>query len=172
MKKAVVWSGVIAMLILASCTSKDEVTQELIEYHNKTWMAIQEMKGERISVLKDQTDPSGEALIDASEFDVEEALSAMDQVNDHLKTIEPEHSDIQQLHDLLTEAEESASIALGDQIAYVNGDTSDEQVEKSHENLFENFNEFVDYRDDLMKKYNVVWGEETSIPGARKMVKE
>ncbi len=172
MKKAVIWSCVIALIILAGCTNKDEVTQELIEYHNKTWMAIQEMKVERISILEDQTDPSGEALVDASEFEVEEALSALDQVNDYLKTIEPEHSDIKQLHNLLTEAEEPASIALGDQIAYVNGDVSDEQVEKSHEILLENFNEFVDYRDDLMKKYNVVWGEETSIPGARKMVKE
>lgn len=172
MKKAVICSGAIALLILAGCTNKDEVTQELIDYHNQTWIAIQEMKVERISVLNDQTDPSSEALVDASEFDVEEALSVMDQVNDHLKTIEPEHSDIKQLHSLLTEAEESASIALGDEIAYVNGDTSDEQVEKSHEKLLENFNEFVDYRDELMNKYNVVWGEETSIPGARKMVKE
>lgn len=169
MKKIAITISALCLLIITGCTNKEEVAQELIDYHNGYWIAVQEMKVLGIDALNEQVFPEEGTLDEISEFDIEEGLSTMNKITNYLEAIEPTHEDIQELHELLKDAEEFSFDALQDQIAYANGNDNEHKIKKNNEKLVKKFDTFVEYRNELMEKYKVDWGDETDITGVKLM---
>lgn len=168
MRTIAIWLSVLGLFILTGCGETSESAKELIDYHNEHWISVQEIKVDGLSVLNNQIYSQNE--VENDKFDVEEALFTMEQVMDYLREIDPEHDEIRKLHDLLVEAEGSALVTLEDQVAFMNGEAEEAQIEGCNEAVVSAFNAFVGYRDELMDIYGAAWGDETDIPGVWEMV--
>src|SRR5699024_12109617 len=49
MKKTLCAIGIILIFLMSGCLNKNEVTEELINYHNNDWLKLQEIKDTKIS---------------------------------------------------------------------------------------------------------------------------
>ncbi|GGB58044.1 hypothetical protein GCM10011409_39440 [Lentibacillus populi] len=166
--------GITLVVSLSGCSNSDEVTNELIEYHNDSFLTFKAMKeeefmskvGEYIKIVK-----KGDDQVSA-DFLEEEMLPKLNEVLDYLKGVEPDHKEVRELNELLIEAEEAGYKAIkeGTELAGIKeGETNEKmlQIDKYENELQEMYDSFLERRDELMEKYDIHWVEENGEDGKR-----
>jgi len=156
--------------MIIGCSSNDEVTKELINYYNNNWITVQKMKEEgigkkRLELLRTEEEGNEKA----GDFVEEEILPSMQEVLDYLHDVKLEHKENQKLHQLQVEAEEFFYKSLQDGAENYRGKVSDDEIYKNTDKLEEKYDAFLERRDELMKKYNIEWDEDSSENGYHKM---
>ncbi|HLR51449.1 MAG TPA: hypothetical protein VK072_01055 [Candidatus Avamphibacillus sp.] len=151
------------VFILQGCTNEEQVTVELIEYHNNGWRTFQKMKKEKvkpiasksISLVLEENDQGIEIVIK------EELLRVLNEMVEHLESIQLKTKEVQNLKQLEIEAErfnyddfkEAANILDNGNADEI--DAMYEQFGESNKELEEKYDEIEDEREKLMEKYDV-----------------
>ncbi|MBT2214705.1 hypothetical protein F3157_09160 [Virgibacillus dakarensis] len=169
-KKFLIWIGMMLLLIITGCANDEEVARELIDYYNNDWLASQIMKKENIGPkqnellrLEDESNERASMLVE------EEIIPSMKKVLDYLHNVELEHAEIKELHQINVEAEEFFYKTLKTLPAYYRGEISDDKVDENSEKLKKKYDAFLERRDELMDKYDIVWDEDSYEQGYYKM---
>ena len=168
MKKIVAVSLFTFCLFLGACSSNDQVADELIDYYNNDWQALQEMKKEELGTKRndlysfDKFENPEEGL----DFLENEVLPEYETIIDYLKTIELENKEVQELNQLQIEAEEFGyQFMKEDGKAYYRNEKEDEEIWENIDKLEDLYDEFAERRNELMEKYDIVFEEGTNENG-------
>lgn len=176
----VVLITVISILVgLSACASKEEITDELIDYYNKDWIPIHVMKlrntadGERrfrefLLELdgKDVQEMEQNELDQINRIFEEDIIPTMDRVVNRYKSVQVEHRKIKKLNEMQIEAEEFARTLMKNGINYFKGEITESEYREDVNELKRKYDEVNDYLENLMDKYNVEYDyEKDSING-------
>src|SRR5690625_4239107 len=100
-KRIFIGINALLLLIIAGCGNDEEVDEELISYYNHDWITLQEMKQDKLgSSVNELTGLELESYENANVYVEEEVIPSMEEILDYLYTIEPEHSEVEELHQL------------------------------------------------------------------------
>src|SRR5690625_4156348 len=165
----ILFFGCFCLLVLSSCGQKEEVADELIHYYNEDRPMIE---AKRVETMDD----SQSHLIHLENTDGKEAskeylektmLPELASIIEKENAIHLNHEEVQELHQLLIDADEFAYDTLQDKgIAYYQGDIEREELIEANEDLEEMYNTFFAHRDALMKKYDFLITEEMNDKGS------
>ncbi|MEN1968764.1 hypothetical protein WMZ97_11915 [Lentibacillus sp. N15] len=158
-----IWISMILLLIMTGCSNDDEAAKELIDYYNNDWITVQKMKEENLNPKKDKLiDIENDSKNKASTYVKEELMPSMKEILDYLNHIELEHKEVKKLHRLEMEGEEFAYKGFKDGIAYYKGELTDDEMNENTKKLEKKYDAFLERRDKLMDKYNIVWVDDSS----------
>ncbi|GIO23663.1 hypothetical protein [Oceanobacillus sp. J11TS1] len=149
---------IFALFLLVSCSNKDEVADEIIQYYNEEWIPINDMKEKELRDLPFHLNELEEhqQYEEAIALIKDEMIPVADEVIKRLQAVEPENGKVKKLNDLEIEAEQFAKEGLNAVIIYYEGgDISESDVNQYNEDMQEKYQDFFDYRDKLMDKYNL-----------------
>lgn len=168
MKKIIIQMLTIsALFLLVACGNKDEAADELIKYYNEEWIPIQAMKKTKTNNAQDNflENYSKQGEDDEKNKEVialykDEIIPIADEVLEQLKFIELEHRKVKKMNDLQIKAEEFAKTHLENAIDLYKGNISEEQYKKNDAQLKEKYDTVLEYRDELMEKYDLEYDKE------------
>lgn len=150
------------MLLLTACGNDNKTADELVTYYNEEWITIQKTKQEKMNeasgklidiVATDDGSSNQEEAIDA--LVKKDMIPVLDDILDQLEAIDLEHKDLIKLNDLQIEAEEFAKQHTANIVENYQGALSDSKYEIEENELKEKYDDVLDYRDELMERYNV-----------------
>jgi|SRR5699024_3608413 len=154
---------VFSLFLIASCSDPDEEAEELIEYNNDTWVPINKSKNEGISELTNELyrledEEKEEEAVTVIE---EEIIPILDDTHDKFKAVDLENNKVKKLNDLEVEAEELL-LEKTKELAthYKGGDVTEQNISQNNRKVAEKFQEVIDYRYELIKKYNLEYVED------------
>src|SRR5699024_3902555 len=168
MKKTLCAIGIILIFLMSGCLNKNEVTEELINYHNNDWLKLQEIKDTKISskvskYISYAMEDNEEAVANLL---TEEILPSHLEIVDYLEGINLESKEIEKLNQLQIDAEKFGYKIFKEQAETLKkGERSEidamfDRFETYDKELQEKYEEVDEKRDELMEKYNVQWVEE------------
>ena len=168
MKRIVAVSLFTFCLFLRACSSNDQVADELIDYYNNDWQALQEMKQEKIGTKRDDlySFDKIENPEEGLDYLENEVLPELDAIMEYLKEIKPKTKEVRELHQLQIDAEEFGyQMILEDGNAYYHNEITDEEIWNNVDKLKDLYDEFAKRRNELMEKYDIVFEEGTNENG-------
>ena|SRR5699024_6561188 len=153
----------LALLLLTSCFNNEQITEELIEYHNNDWRKLQEIKKENsghifteyYTLALEENDRGIEKLLR------EEILPIQTEVVEYLEEVHVESKEIEKLNKLQLESEKFRYEILKEQADIIHGgdakeiDEMYERFTQYRKELEEKYDEVEDEREKLMVKYDV-----------------
>ena len=173
---------IFASLLLTGCFNNEQITEELIEYHNDEWRKLQEIKKENsgpilteyYTLALNENDQGIEKLLR------EEFLPLQKEVVEHLEEIYLESKEVEKLNQLQLEAEKFGYEILKEQADIIHGgnlieiDEMYERFNQYQKELEEKYAEVEEKREKLMEKYDVELIKETDEKGnnVMKMVRK
>jgi len=164
MKKYLIFTFIMfSLFILASCGNKDEEAEELIQYNNDKWVPINEVKKEKLNEPENKLTKVEDEGKDeeASTVIEDEIIPILDDIQNEFKAVELKHKKIKKLNELEIEAEEFLIKTMEEVVIhYKGGNVSEEDLNKNNNELEEKFQEVIDYRYELMDKYDLEYVED------------
>ncbi|GIO23669.1 hypothetical protein [Oceanobacillus sp. J11TS1] len=147
---------VFALSLLVSCSNKDEVADEIVQYYNEEWVPINAMEEEEMrhffnSMYELEKNKKDEII----SLIKNEPLPVVEESLKRLESLEPKNKQIDKLNEMQINIEHHERDGLEAIIDYYEGDKSEDEIEKLREELNEKYDEIIDYRNDLMEKYNL-----------------
>lgn len=151
-----------SLLLLAACGNDEKAADELVKYYNEEWISIQETKQEKMNEASSKLidiaaadDGSGNQDETIAALVKEDMIPVLDDILDQLEAIDLEHKDLIKLNDLQIEAEEFAKQHTANIIKNYQGELSDSKYEIEENELKEKYDDVLEYRNELMEKYEV-----------------
>ncbi|WP_066194135.1 MULTISPECIES: hypothetical protein [Gracilibacillus] len=147
-----------SLLLLASCSDKEEIAEELIQYNNEVWVPINKMKETELNDLESmQQELESAGKIEEAALLVEnEIVPVMDEVLDQLESADTANKEVDEWNDMQIEAEELAKDYMEESVDYYE---SDEWSVVDHffntEELKAKYIDVADYRDELIDTYEL-----------------
>lgn len=159
---------VLSSALLVSCGNKDEVAEDLIHYNNEEWVPINEMKKKEMHGIPfeltelENEGKEGEAIALVKD----EILPIVDEVLEQLEASEPEHQKVKKLNDMQIEAEQFVKDKFKQVIIYYEGgDVSEQDIDQYDEEMRVKYQDILDYRDELIDKYNLEYVDDDETLG-------
>lgn len=149
---------VFVSFILVSCENKDEVADEIVHYYNEKWISINDMKE------KEMRDPLSDlAKLEKQNKEEEaavvvkdEVIPIADKVLERLDAVDSDNKKVKKMNDMQIEAEEIArEMSKKTAVYYKDGDVSEQDLKQYDEKMKDKYQDFLDYRDKLIDKYNL-----------------
>lgn len=153
----------ISLFLLASCSDKDKGAEALIAYNNDKWVPINKSKNEKMDELKSKLSKleNEEKNQKATILLEQEIIPLLDEIQQELKDVQPNHKNVKKLNKLEIEAEEVLKSQMKDVAAYYKGENVTEQdIHKGNKKIKETFQEVIDYRFKLIDDYNLEYVED------------
>ena len=163
----------LALLLLTGCFNNEQITEELIEYHNNDWRKLQEIKKENsghifteyYTLALEENDRGIEKLLR------EEILPIQTEVVEYLEEVHLESKEVEELNQLQLESGKFRYEVLKEQ-ADILHDGNTKEIDEMYERftyyrkeLEEKYAEVEDEREKLMEKYDVELIKETDEKG-------
>jgi|SRR5699024_1629929 len=150
------------VFILQGCTNEEQVTEELIEYHNNDWRTFEKMKEEgKVITAKYFTLALEDDEHNIERLVTEELLPLLNEMLQHLEVIQLETKKVQKLNQLEIEAQKFVYENFSEYTNILqNGNAEEidamyEQFGEYKKELEEKYDEIEDEREKLMEKYDV-----------------
>jgi len=156
MKKIMILMLTVSTLaILTSCGNYKDIQEELLSYYNEEWIAVSEVNKKGTHKLLDVISERGEEDEEAIIVREEEIIPAEKEAMDRLKSLQLEYKQVKKLNELqikIIELEIDSDIGSND---YIRGDIKNSELQEKWNELRDKRDEFDDYLEKLMKKYDL-----------------
>lgn len=165
----ILFFGCFCLLVLSSCGQNEEVTDELIQYYNED---RPKLEAERAETMDDSQShltylENTDGKETSKEYLEKTMLPELASFIEKEKAIHLDHEEVQELHQLLIDADEFAYDTLQDKgLAYYQGDIERKELIDANEDLEEMYDTFFAHRDALMKKHSLVIEEKMNDKGS------
>jgi|SRR5690625_1238585 len=144
-----------SFLLLAACGKNEHTAGELIRYHNEDWTELAEKRDEVLSGHGSQLINIEEKEGKQASIDYMEEVILADYKNfiEEEKAIEIHDTSVEELHELLIDADEYFYYFLKKNgPAYYLGEADENDFLEATEETKDLFDKFFDYREKLMKR--------------------
>lgn len=149
-------------ILLVSCDNKEQVADEIVEYHNEKWIPISNFKKDETEKLTNEFIKldSKKDKTEATELIKNEIIPLNEDVVWKLENVDPKNKETKKINDLQLKAEEFALEIFNNIIKYYEGEMTESELAKDKQKLDSMYDDVIEYQDKVFEKYNLKKSDE------------